>query len=153
MRVLKYLETKNEILNKVTGFDMIPEDQLEDIAFTEAIFWSMKKYVDILQGQKTCRVYLTSDNCPYCAVYNAELDIDEEDDFDIDEDEPKSTGCVGCPMYKAGNQCFVAESSYKNTTAFLKTLDTKEKRALQKKLTALAKKFLSSNKHLIKEEK
>lgn len=85
MTTLEYMKRKNEILKKMTGKELIPEDQMVEV---DAYPLGM---TDTLTG-----IDSASDGsiCPYCIVYtDGECDSDDSD------------SCTLCPMKEAGNWC------------------------------------------------
>jgi len=95
---LEYMTDKNELVFRVTGEILIPEDQLVDVEFSSR-FTPMGR---IVEG-----------NCPYCNVY---LNTYTEN------------ACDGCPMYEAGNYCGDGDSAFSVTYGLWVKNATKEDR-------------------------
>jgi len=136
---IEYFTNKNKIIHEVTGFDLVPNNQLIDIPITKKMVEDMEKYVNsttiytknnvvyLTYPHHKYIIHLTNDNCLYCAVY-------------------RSYNCEGCLMNDSGNNCLQKASTYQRTIMLLRTLNDDKKRYIQSQLHKLAKKFVKANK-------
>lgn len=83
MTVIDYINRKNEIIKRITGLTLVPEEQIQEVPVLE------------LKPENEN----DADICPYCLYYKK-----EQDDFD--------TSCGECPMELHDNQCYELGSTY-----------------------------------------
>ena len=74
----QYLKRKNKIVERVTGFTLVPKKQIKKHPFAELD--TLDSYIS-RPGE-----ILTADICTYCVLY-------------------LRNNCKDCPMHKAGNDC------------------------------------------------
>ena len=94
MTTIEFLTKKNEIVERVTGKVLVPDDQMEEVPFVE---------LDTLIG-----AYLSADTmslhskiCPYCEAHRDKTAIHKY----------ARINCEECIMDKAENGCMTAKES------------------------------------------
>ena len=141
MNSIEYFTNKNKIIHEVTGFDLVPNNQLIDIPITKKMVEDMEEYVNSTSGRSTEKdgtvyltyfhyavvIHLTDKNCLYCGTY-------------------KSHNCKGCPLNDNNNNCFQEGSTYQRTVPLLGSLSVDRKRYIQDQLYDLAKEFVKAHK-------
>lgn len=139
MIIPEFIEKKNSIIYDAVGITLVSDRFITDMKITENIMSAMNDYVRFSKEKfEKGKVYLNKDLCPYCNVYLAAAGV---------------LGCTGCPLYDGGNGCLEVRSTYSRVTTAIKTLPYVRRVQIQKDLTSLAKEFISSNKHIMEEEK
>jgi len=84
MTVTEFIKRKNEIVKRVTGLTLVPDDQIEECE-------------QIKLQQSVSFKTLGAGICPYCMVYNKD----------------ESCICNDCPMNKANNDCSEINSTWR----------------------------------------
>ena len=95
MTTIEFLTKKNEIVERVTGKVLVPDDQMEEVPFQE---------LDTLVGAylvDNTTMSLHAAICPYCEAHR-EL---------VETCKHARINCDNCIMDKKGNGCMSAEES------------------------------------------
>ena len=129
----EYFKAKNIIIKDAIGIELLPDSVIVEMKPTKEMVDDLHAYINEVIEEGTETSLLRGWNCLYCAEYNNSY--------------PNEIDCAGCPLDKAGDNCFKDGSTYRKCVDIIEA-DDFDRTDIKDMLLGLAINFVENHRDL-----